>query len=134
MKFTLAVSATISLAATLVSGAAIEVEGRAGNLTSLAAPFGINIGNNAGTGNTVAWVAGQSKCNNVVLGPIGANFCGRDFKLTNPFTGNAITFVAEGCGESPFWITQVSQGGIYAFCTSFGEADACNVGTLFHCV
>ncbi|KAJ7171399.1 hypothetical protein C8R46DRAFT_1262853 [Mycena filopes] len=132
MKFTIAVSLAMSLAA-FVSGAAIEPV-QAGNLTTLAAPFAINIGQNAGQDNTVAWVSGESKCGAVVIGPVGANFCGRNFVLTNPATGNGITFVAGGCGQSPFWITQVSKGGIYAECTSFGEPDECGIQTFWHCV
>ncbi|KAJ7171428.1 hypothetical protein C8R46DRAFT_1216994 [Mycena filopes] len=100
----------------------------------LAAPFGINIGVNAAFDNVVAWVSGQSKCSAVILGPNGANFCGRNFVLTNPATGNGITFVAGGCGASPFWITQVSKGGVFAYCTSFSEADQCGVTTLWHCI
>ncbi|KAJ7034617.1 hypothetical protein C8F04DRAFT_1395413 [Mycena alexandri] len=130
MRLAIAISTAMSLVA-LVSGAAIDGEAQT---TPLAAPFGINIGFNPSQGNTVAWVAGQSKCTAVPLGPIGANFCGRDFVLINPFTGNGITFVAGGCGESPFWITQVSKGGIFAECTSFGEADACDVTTEWHCI
>ncbi|KAJ6467961.1 hypothetical protein C8R47DRAFT_1223457 [Mycena vitilis] len=131
MKFATVVYTALSLAA-LVSGATINVNAR--NLTDDAAPFAINIGQNSGAGNIVAWVSGESKCNNAVLGPIGANFCGRNFVLDNPATGNGITFVAEGCGESPFWITQVSKGGIFAECTSFGEGDACGVTTFWHCI
>jgi hypothetical protein len=37
----------------------------------LAAPFAINIGQSKSTGNDVAWVAGQSQCNNAILGPVG---------------------------------------------------------------
>ncbi|KAJ7171346.1 hypothetical protein C8R46DRAFT_1216915 [Mycena filopes] len=151
MKFATAISAAIALnAAALVSGATVTVKNsglnttQAGNAPNAngggvtpnpdAAPFAINIGENKGQGNMVAWVAGQSKCTAVVIGPIGANFCGRDFVLKNPATGNGITFVAEGCGESPFWITQVSKGGIYAYCTSYSEGDACGVDTFWHCV
>ncbi|KAJ7171438.1 hypothetical protein C8R46DRAFT_834096, partial [Mycena filopes] len=93
----------------------------------------INIGKNTGQDNMVAWVSGQSKCSAVVIGPIGANFCGRNFVLTNPFTGHGITFVAEGCGGSSLWIPQVSQGGVFAVCTSFSEPDACGVKTVYHC-
>ena len=45
-----------------------------------AAPFGINIGVDLGTGNTVAWVAGQSKCDNAILGAVSASF---DHKFHN---------------------------------------------------
>ncbi|KAJ7171439.1 hypothetical protein C8R46DRAFT_895583 [Mycena filopes] len=139
MKFATAISAAIAFAA-VASGAVIaKVDAgnatvQAGGATPLAAPFAINIGENLSQDNMVAWVSGASKCTAVVIGPIGANFCGRNFKLPNPATGNDITFVAEGCGESPFWITQVSKGGIFAFCTSFGEPDACGVTTFWHCV
>ncbi|KAJ7171400.1 hypothetical protein C8R46DRAFT_1088316 [Mycena filopes] len=141
MKFATAICAAIALNSALVSGAAIDkvdtgntTAVAAKELASLAAPFAINIGQNAGQGNMVAWVSGQSKCSAVVIGPIGANFCGRNFVLRNPFTGNGITFVAGGCGASPFWITQVSQGGVFAECTSFSEGDACGVQTFWHCV
>lgn len=41
-----------------------------GEAKQLAPPFEINIEFNSATGNEVAWIAGQSKCNNVVLGPV----------------------------------------------------------------
>ncbi|KAJ7149655.1 hypothetical protein C8R46DRAFT_964193 [Mycena filopes] len=138
MKFAAAISAAIAFAA-LVSGAVIDkvdagnATVEAGGLTPLAAPFAINIGEDPSQGNMVAWVSGQSKCSAVVIGPIGANFCGRNFVLKNPATGNGITFVAGGCG-GPLWITQVSKGGVFAECTSFSEGDACGVTTFWHCV
>ncbi|KAJ7158170.1 hypothetical protein C8R46DRAFT_1039766 [Mycena filopes] len=139
MKFATAISAAIAFAA-LVSGAAID-NVDAGNattqsesLTPLAAPFAINIGQNTGQDNMVAWVSGQSKCSAVVIGPIGANFCGRNFVLKNPATGNGITFAAGGCGGDSLFITQVSKGGVFAVCTSFSEGDDCGVNTIWHCV
>ncbi|KAJ7171443.1 hypothetical protein C8R46DRAFT_1033051 [Mycena filopes] len=132
MKFHTAISLAMSLVA-FVSGAAVDPV-QAGNLTTLAAPFAINIGQNAAQDNTLAWVSGESKCGAVVIGPVGANFCGRNFVLTNPATGNGITFVAEGCGGPSLWITQVSKGGIFAVCTGFSEPDECGIQTFWHCV
>ncbi|KAJ7171423.1 hypothetical protein C8R46DRAFT_895170 [Mycena filopes] len=133
MKFITAVSAAIAFAAAVSATAIDNVNVGNATITVFAAPFAINIGVNAAQDNVVAWVSGQSKCSAVILGPNGANFCGRDFVLKNPATGNGITFVAGGCGGQ-VWITQVSQGGVFAECTSFSEADACGVTTVWHCV
>jgi hypothetical protein len=57
---------------------------------------------------------------------IGANYCER------PFVLNGIEFQAGGCGGQ-VWITQVSQGGVFAVCTDFSEADQCGVTTIAHC-
>jgi hypothetical protein len=70
MKFTIAVSLAMSLAS-MVYGAAIELEAHNATApTALAAPFAINIGENASQGNMVAWVSGQSKCGAVIIGPV----------------------------------------------------------------
>ncbi|KAJ7171449.1 hypothetical protein C8R46DRAFT_1033055 [Mycena filopes] len=137
MKFSTAISAAIAFAG-LASGAIIDKD--AGNATSpaealapLAAPFGINIGPNTAQDNMVAWVSGQSKCTAVILGPIGPVFCGRDFVLKNPATGNGITFVVNNCGGT-LEIEQVSTGKLWATCSSFSEPDACGVTTFWHCV
>lgn len=39
-----------------------------------AAPFGINVGVDHAHSNVVAWVAGQSQCKNVILGPVSSIF------------------------------------------------------------
>ncbi|KAH9474735.1 hypothetical protein JR316_0013200 [Psilocybe cubensis] len=93
-------------------------------LSPLAAPFGINYGTT--WNNDVAWVDGQSKCNFVVVGPLGANPCGR------PFTINGQTgFTFEGCGGG-LWINK--NGQFYANCGSLSEPDDCGVHTEFHCI
>ncbi|KAF7351717.1 hypothetical protein MSAN_01604900 [Mycena sanguinolenta] len=93
----------------------------------LAAPFGVNIGQVQATGNMVAWVAGASQCQNVIIGPIGTNFCGRAFTL------NGISLSAEGCGGG-IWLQQNGVAGIWAECASFSEASQCGVVTNYHCV
>jgi hypothetical protein len=60
MKFTITVSVAMSLAS-LALGAVLE---------DRSSPFEINIGEDNGSDNVVAWVFGDSKCNNVVLGPV----------------------------------------------------------------
>ncbi|KAF8148363.1 hypothetical protein K438DRAFT_1989274 [Mycena galopus ATCC 62051] len=64
-----------------------------------AAPFGINTGTLGN--NDVAWVSGQSQCNNVIIGPAGANPYGRAFGL-NGQSG----FTMEGCGTNSLWVDQ----------------------------
>ncbi|KAJ7764690.1 hypothetical protein B0H16DRAFT_1525396 [Mycena metata] len=134
MKFTTAIFAAVAFAA-LVAGAAVDkvdtvnATVQAAGVIPLAAPFAINIGENTAQDNVLAWVSGQDQCKKaVIIGPIGASFCGRNFVL------NGITFVAGGCGGPQTWITQVSKGGVFALCTSFSEADRCGVHTLYHCV
>ncbi|TFL02594.1 hypothetical protein BDV98DRAFT_592260 [Pterulicium gracile] len=83
-----------------------------GEAKQLAPPFEINIEFNSATGNEVAWIAGQSKCNNVVLGPSNTNWCGRRFTL-----GGLTTLTAEGCGGG-LWVYQ--NGQCYANCGNFG--------------
>ncbi|KAJ7280391.1 hypothetical protein C8J57DRAFT_1464701 [Mycena rebaudengoi] len=92
----------------------------------LAAPFGINIGGVDSTGNVVAWVSGQSKCNNVIVGAIGSNPCGCPFNL------NGQTFTLQGCG-GPLSIN-TGSGAFFANCGVFSEPDACGVHSEFHCI
>ncbi|KAJ6499462.1 hypothetical protein DFH09DRAFT_929576 [Mycena vulgaris] len=104
--------------ASIVRGAAVAAP--------RAAPFGINIGFISSDDNTVAWVEGQSQCDNVILAPTGANFCNRPFSL------NGETFTAQGCG-GPFWI-QNADGSVFAYCTDFSEESKCGVTTQYHCI
>lgn len=60
MKFTITVSVAMSLAS-LVLGAVLE---------DRSSPFEINIGEDKGADNVVAWVFGDNKCNHAVLGPV----------------------------------------------------------------
>ncbi|KAJ7280402.1 hypothetical protein C8J57DRAFT_1464709 [Mycena rebaudengoi] len=85
-----------------------------------------NIGGVDSTGNVVAWVSGQPKCNNVIVGAIGSNPCGRPFNL------NGRTFTLQGCGE-PLSIN-TGSGAFFANCGVFSEADACGVHSEFHCI
>ncbi|KAJ7863856.1 hypothetical protein B0H13DRAFT_2564455 [Mycena leptocephala] len=93
---------------------------------AFAAPFEINIGSKADSGDVVAWVSGTSKCSNVVLGPSGANFCERPFQ----FGGKNLT--VHGCGGPQADVTS-SDGTYFALCSPFSEADACGIHTVFHC-
>jgi hypothetical protein len=142
MKFSIAVSVALSLAS-IVLGATLEMNTR--NVTALAAPFAVNIGENLSADNMLAWVSGQSQCTNaVIIGPvipspgledptmliylqIGANFCGR------PFVLNGRSLTAEGCGGA-FWLVQTGQSAVFAACTDFNETDQCGVHTEWHCV
>ncbi|KAJ7705860.1 hypothetical protein B0H14DRAFT_2364368 [Mycena olivaceomarginata] len=93
--------------------------------SSDSAPFAINSGTQGP--NDVVWVHGQNQCNNVVIGPVGPNPCGRPFGL-NGQSG----FTLEGCGTDSLWIDQ--NGAFYAQCVSFSEPEKCNVVTAWHCV
>ncbi|KAJ7823525.1 hypothetical protein B0H14DRAFT_2826610 [Mycena olivaceomarginata] len=111
MKFSIAVSVPLSLAS-MVHGAAVEMNAR--NLTALAAPFAVNIGADTCT-------------SAVIIGPVGANFCGR------PFVLNGISLTAEGCG-GPFGLVKTGQSAVFAACTDFNETDECGIHTEWHCV
>ncbi|KAJ7848174.1 hypothetical protein B0H14DRAFT_2218532, partial [Mycena olivaceomarginata] len=74
--------------------------------SSLAAPIPIDLGNQGS--NNIAWVSGQSACNNVVTGPNGPSPCGRAFGLSDQ-SG----FTIEGCGGD-LLINQ--NGAFYAQC------------------
>ncbi|KAJ7909845.1 hypothetical protein B0H13DRAFT_2490078 [Mycena leptocephala] len=111
MKLSIALSLAMALAPTV---------------RALAAPFEINIGQNAASGNIVAWVSGTSQCSNAVLGPIGANFCERPFQLGGK------TLTVHGCGGPQADVTS-SDGTYFALCSPFSEADGCGIHTLFHC-
>ncbi|KAF5332946.1 hypothetical protein D9758_017897 [Tetrapyrgos nigripes] len=95
--------------------------------TANAAPFAINIGNEASVDNVVAWIGGESKSDNVVIGPIGANFCSPPFNLP----GQSGSFTFEGCGGT-VWVNL--NGNLFATCSSFSEDDACGISTFGHCV
>ncbi|KAJ7176325.1 hypothetical protein C8R43DRAFT_872772 [Mycena crocata] len=101
-----------------------------GAVVALAAPFEIKIGNQESSKNVVAWISGQSQCNNAPLSPIGVNPCGRSFSL------NGQAFTLEGCGGSNgLWVQNVpSSKGTFAFCSGFSEKDSCTVHTLWHCI
>ncbi|KAJ7753143.1 hypothetical protein B0H14DRAFT_3601087 [Mycena olivaceomarginata] len=125
MKFSIAVSVPLSLAS-MVHGAAVEMNAR--NLTALAAPFAVNIGADTSADNMLAWVSGQNRCTSaVIIGPVGANFCGR------PFVLNGISLTAEGCG-GPFGLVKTGQSAVFAACTDFNETDECGIHTEWHCV
>ncbi|KAJ6500238.1 hypothetical protein DFH09DRAFT_1203229 [Mycena vulgaris] len=86
------------------------------------------IGTNTSTGNAVAWFSGQSQCNSVVLGSIGASVC------EQPFTFNGEKLTLHGCGASQAWVTN-SAGSTLALCGPFSdsELDLCGVHTLYNC-
>ncbi|KAJ7258338.1 hypothetical protein C8J57DRAFT_1234514 [Mycena rebaudengoi] len=81
----------IALAGTAAAAAVASDETKTIAIVPDAAPFGINIGAHSASGDVVAWVVGQSQCNNVILGPIsdflgeliGGNFCSRPFNLND---------------------------------------------------
>ncbi|KAH9476057.1 hypothetical protein JR316_0011627 [Psilocybe cubensis] len=121
MQFTFA-----AIAAAFVAGAQLVAASPApAEEATNAADFGINIGSTFN--NVVAWVDGQSKCNNVVIAAAGTNFCGHSFNL------NGRTFTVNGCG-GPLWVTQGPSNTFWANCGSLSEADACGVHTNWHCL
>lgn len=52
----------------------------------------VNIGKDS-AGDTVAWISGQSECQNAFIGPSDQNPCGTRFTLNNGFT-----YYLAGCG------------------------------------
>jgi hypothetical protein len=63
-----AAAAAATAAAATAATAAAAAAGTAGPISPLVAPFGINFGTQGN--NNVAWVDGQSQCNNVIIGPV----------------------------------------------------------------
>ncbi|KAH9486016.1 hypothetical protein JR316_0000079 [Psilocybe cubensis] len=125
MKFSLATAVSFIVAgAGFVNAAPSEAMANS-NDTMAAAPYGINLGETFN--NVVAWVDGQSKCNNVVVAAKNTNPC------NIPFSLNGNTFKIQGCG-GPLWITQGSGNSFWANCGSFSEGDACGVHTTYHCL
>ncbi|KAJ7240701.1 hypothetical protein C8J57DRAFT_1085595 [Mycena rebaudengoi] len=92
---------------------------------ALAAPFAINLGTQGN--NDVVWVSGDSQCNNVIIGPNGANNCGRPFSINGV---DDLTF--QGCPSAALSIDQGPN--LFAKCSSFSEPEFCGVISLFHCV
>ncbi|PPQ90640.1 hypothetical protein CVT25_006623 [Psilocybe cyanescens] len=86
--------------------------------TPSAAAFGINLGSTFN--NNVAWVDGQSKCNNVPITAINTNPCGHAFSL------NGLSFTVNGCGTSSLWITTGSSNTFWA---NYTEITAPNTGS-----
>ncbi|KAJ7089591.1 hypothetical protein C8R44DRAFT_648747 [Mycena epipterygia] len=93
--------------------------------SSLAAPIPIDLG--MAGGNDLAWVSGQTACNNVGVGPTGANPCGRAFGLAGQ-SG----FTVENCGAGDLFINQ--NGAFYAQCTMAPFAAQCGIERTWHCV
>jgi hypothetical protein len=58
----------LAVVANILSAPAAAAAGTTGPISPLAAPFGINFGTQGN--NDVAWVDGQSQCNNVIIGPV----------------------------------------------------------------
>ncbi|PPQ89313.1 hypothetical protein CVT25_000380 [Psilocybe cyanescens] len=127
MQFSFATIAAIFIAgAHLISASPAPAEAVTdGDSTALVPSFGINIGSTFN--NVVAWVDGQSKCNNVIIAARGTNFCGHSFNL------NGRTFTANGCG-GPLWVTEGSSNTFWANCGPLSEADECGVQTNYHCL
>ncbi|PPQ92486.1 hypothetical protein CVT25_010431 [Psilocybe cyanescens] len=123
MQFSFATIAAFFIAgAHLVGASPAPAEAATdGDLTAQAAPFGVNIGTTFN--NIVAWVDGQSKCNNVVIAAKGTNPCGHSFNL------NGRSFTLNGCG-GPLWVTQGSSNTFWANCGSLSEGDTRQPVTL----
>ncbi|KAG6919941.1 hypothetical protein DXG01_013290 [Tephrocybe rancida] len=75
----------------------------------------INVGEDTGRGDVVAWVSGQSKCTAVSITASGFNPC------DIPFTLSGQTFKLGGCGNGLF--VDRSNGAFFANCISFSEPD-----------
>ncbi|KAJ7801761.1 hypothetical protein B0H14DRAFT_2386123, partial [Mycena olivaceomarginata] len=84
----------------------------------------IDLGNQGS--NNIAWVSGQSACNNVVTGPNGPSPCGRVFGFSDQ-SG----FTIEGCGGD-LLINQ--NGAFYAQCDFNPGSTDCGVTRGWHCV
>ncbi|KAJ6576049.1 hypothetical protein DFH09DRAFT_850574, partial [Mycena vulgaris] len=88
----------------------------------------IDIGRLVSDDTTVAWGAGDDRCNGAVVKRGGGNFCGFSFQL-NGMDG---TFDFEGCG-GPLWVNR--NGAFYANCGPYSESPGCllQVQTQYAC-